>query len=68
MPKSPKTGKSPARRTAASPATTAPAPLLTHEAIATRAYELFLRRGAGHGQDFEDWLAAEQELQRSADL
>jgi hypothetical protein len=27
-----------------------------------RAYELFLQRGAQHGQDFEDWLAAEREL------
>jgi hypothetical protein len=32
------------------------------EAIAARAYELFLRRGAVHGQDWEDWLAAEREL------
>jgi hypothetical protein len=32
------------------------------EAIAARAYELFLRRGAVHGQDWKDWLAAEREL------
>lgn len=68
MPKGPKTGKSPARRTAASPITTAPASPLTHEAIATRAYELFLQRGAGHGRDFDDWVAAERELQSSASL
>jgi len=30
--------------------------------IAQRAYELFLMRGAQHGHDLEDWLAAEQEL------
>ena len=32
------------------------------DAIANRAYELFLARGGGHGHDAEDWLAAEQEL------
>jgi hypothetical protein len=35
-----------------------------HDAIATRAYELFLRRGAKHGQDWDDWLAAERELRQ----
>ena len=30
--------------------------------IAQRAYEMFLKRGGGHGHDLEDWLAAEQEL------
>jgi hypothetical protein len=34
-----------------------------HDAIASRAYELFLKRGAQHGQDWDDWLAAERELQ-----
>jgi hypothetical protein len=32
------------------------------DAIANRAYELFLARGGGHGRDAEDWLAAEREL------
>jgi hypothetical protein len=32
------------------------------EAIAERAYELFLERGAEHGHDLEDWLRAEREL------
>jgi hypothetical protein len=32
------------------------------EAIAARAYELFLERGSEHGHDFEDWLRAEREL------
>jgi hypothetical protein len=68
MPKSSKTGKSPVRRTAAALTTIATAAVPTHEAIATRAYELFLQRGAGHGRDFDDWVAAERELQRSADL
>jgi hypothetical protein len=32
------------------------------EAIAARAYELFLERGGLHGYDMEDWLTAEDEL------
>ena len=32
------------------------------EAIASRAYELFLARGGEHGHDLDDWLQAEQEL------
>ena len=32
------------------------------EAIARRAYELFLERGGTHGHDIEDWLQAEREL------
>ena len=34
-----------------------------HDQIAQRAYEIFLARGATHGQDVEDWLYAEAELQ-----
>jgi hypothetical protein len=34
----------------------------SHEEIAIRAYEIFLRRGAGNGDEVQDWLAAEQEL------
>jgi hypothetical protein len=34
----------------------------THDEIATRAYELFERRGRGNGYDFDDWLQAEREL------
>lgn len=32
------------------------------QAIRARAYELFLARGAIHGNDLEDWFTAEQEL------
>ena len=32
------------------------------QTIAMRAYELFLLRGATHGHDWGDWLAAEREL------
>ncbi len=64
MPKSPKNGKSPVRRPAA-PRTKAPVLATpTQTDIATRAYELFLQRGGGHGRDFDDWLAAERELQQ----
>jgi hypothetical protein len=33
------------------------------EAIARRAYELFLEEGAVHGHDVDHWLSAERELQ-----
>ncbi len=32
------------------------------ETIRMRAYELFLARGATHGDDLADWFAAEREL------
>jgi hypothetical protein len=32
------------------------------EAIANRAYELFLARGSEHGHALDDWLQAEQEV------
>ena len=34
----------------------------THEAIARRAYELFLARGRTDGHDREDWMEAERQL------
>jgi hypothetical protein len=34
----------------------------SNEAIAARAYEIFLERGGEHGHDAEDWAAAEKEL------
>jgi hypothetical protein len=34
----------------------------THEAIALRAYELYLARGRTDGQAQEDWLEAERQL------
>ena len=69
MPTAPKKRTPATRRTAATRTTMAVAgdvscPPLSHDAIATRAYELFLRRGAQHGQDWDDWLAAERELQQ----
>ncbi|MGH9470141.1 MAG: DUF2934 domain-containing protein [Terriglobia bacterium] len=37
-------------------------------AIAYRAYELFDARGRNHGQALEDWLHAERELRRPANI
>jgi hypothetical protein len=36
------------------------------EAIARRAYELFLARGASHGRDLDDWLEAERQVEASS--
>jgi hypothetical protein len=35
---------------------------LERDRIAMRAYEIYLARGAGEGQDLDDWLSAEREL------
>lgn len=35
--------------------------------IAHRAYELYLERGGSHGQDWDDWLAAEREIRERHD-
>jgi hypothetical protein len=32
------------------------------EEIELRAYQIYIERGGGHGQDVEDWLQAEREL------
>jgi hypothetical protein len=47
------------------PARNGDAVLVSHEAIARRAHEIFLERGASHGHDREDWLTAESELKAS---
>jgi hypothetical protein len=33
-----------------------------HAVIARRAFEIYERRGGGHGHDWEDWLQAEREV------
>jgi hypothetical protein len=55
----------PAKERTASPKITAP-PILSHDAIARRAYNLFLSRHAEHGHDLDDWLQAERELRSPA--
>ena len=37
-------------------------PMMMHEEIEKRAYEIYLRRGGGDGRDLDDWFAAEKEL------
>ena len=37
--------------------------VITKDDVARRAYELFLARGRGEGQDVEDWLEAERQLE-----
>jgi hypothetical protein len=39
---------------------------LTHEAIASRAYQIFLADGAAHGRDVDHWLKAERELRNGS--
>jgi len=39
-----------------------PQPGPTHEEIARRAYEIYLRAGCQNGKAVEQWLAAEREL------
>ena len=34
----------------------------TFEEIAEAAYHRYLKRGGGHGTDFDDWLEAERDL------
>jgi hypothetical protein len=47
-------------RTEAGPETRGRA--ISREAIAERAYFLYLERGGEHGHDVTDWLRAEEEL------
>jgi hypothetical protein len=37
-------------------------PTPTHEQIAARAYQLWIARGCGHGNDLGDWFEAERQL------
>jgi hypothetical protein len=41
------------------PATPADIP---HDKIVARAYEIWVRKGKPHGQDFQNWMEAEAEL------
>jgi hypothetical protein len=41
-----------------------PSPQPTREDIERRAYEIYLERGGTEGSEMDDWLRAEQELQR----
>jgi hypothetical protein len=37
----------------------------SEEDVRMRAYQRYLDRGANHGEDFDDWLKAEEELRLS---
>lgn len=37
---------------------------LNHEQVALRAYQIWQERGCTHGHDCEDWVKAEEELNR----
>jgi hypothetical protein len=36
------------------------------DAVARRAYEIYLNRGGGHGSDLEDWLEAERQIKEGS--
>jgi Protein of unknown function (DUF2934) len=38
----------------------------THDQIKRRAFEIYLERGANPGNELDDWLRAERELERIA--
>ena len=72
----PKVPKAPSEKPSAAAKRPRPAPALsfprkvsvpsaTPEAIAHRAYELFVEAGMQHGRDIEHWLVAEEELRSS---
>ncbi|MCU0913690.1 MAG: DUF2934 domain-containing protein [Planctomycetes bacterium] len=46
---------------AKTPQTTAPA-RITHEQIARRAHDIWVKNGCKHGQDEQNWLDAERQL------
>lgn len=52
----------PRRATSSKRAKPAEMSAISVEAVARRAYELFLEGGGTHGSDVEHWLRAEQEL------
>ena len=69
MPPKKSVSETPARRTrktATEPLKLVPPParppIASSEAIARRAYEIYVERGQPHGHDLEHWLAAEREL------
>ena len=56
------TAKKPGREASLTPSTPSTPTSPTAHDIASRAFELFVERGGGHGRDWEDWLYAEHEL------
>jgi len=62
--KTTKSTKPVAAKAKAAPAVTVVPPTSQeiHRLISQRAYELFLQRGASHGNEVSDWFQAEQEI------
>jgi len=61
-PRKPASSSSRSTRTATTAARAAAPVEPTHEAIARRAYDLYVHAGGVHGRDVEFWLTAEREL------
>lgn len=49
------------------PDASAAAGVYDRERVASRAYELYIQRGGGDGNDMEDWFTAEREFSASGD-
>lgn len=64
--KTPPTTDAPAKPRRKTRAQASAPPALMEDAIASRAYELFMQRGGEHGRALEDWVAAERELSGGA--
>ena len=62
MPPTKKTPKPAAAPGGAAPRRPRKQKLPTENDIASRAYELYVQRGGGHGRDLDDWLLAKREL------
>jgi hypothetical protein len=60
------TKKTTAKKTAPKPPKNLPQINLQQflEEVKKRAYEIFLERGAGHGNDLGDWIKAEAEIKQ----
>jgi hypothetical protein len=54
-----------ARNPASKETELSPSRAITKDAIAQRAYELYMARGCEDGHHVEDWLQAERELQET---
>lgn len=52
----------PPRRADTKPRPATTGPKITHDQIARRAHEIWVKRGCKHGQDKENWFEAERQL------
>ena len=52
----------PPRRAGTKPKPGTTGPKITHDQIARRAHEIWVKRGCKHGQDQENWYEAERQL------